>query len=149
MLFYAYKKFYALKYEVAVCMKTGRLVWVRGAYPGSYNDQYILQHSGLLNKLDNSFVSYADCAYESTFLRTQYSVVTPLRVRTLGWIPEAGRRAFNKHIRSRRVKVEQTLAKVKAFKATSLIWRHKRELHPLVFGVVSRIVNFDILINPM
>ena len=55
-----------LKYEVAVCLKTGWIVWINGPFVGSKNDSTIFKE-GLTNHLYNDKAVEADAGYKGDF----------------------------------------------------------------------------------
>ena len=55
-----------LKYEVAVCLKTGRIVWINGPFDGSKNDSTIFKE-GLSNHLYDEEAVEADAGYNGDF----------------------------------------------------------------------------------
>jgi hypothetical protein len=59
-------KCHALKYEIAVHLKTGLVIWVSGAYPGSMHDLTIAK-TKFINILQNNEIALADKAYIGDF----------------------------------------------------------------------------------
>jgi len=135
--FYSYKRLYTVKYEIAVSNVTGEIVWAMGAYPGSFNDIKIVKRSGFLSLRLYGEVTYGDKEYNTKELR----IMTPLKINQFRWIPKPYRDSYNLCIRHHRVRVEQTLAKVKSFRVTSSKWRHDLSLHSKAFCCVCKIVN--------
>lgn len=155
-LFYSRKKRSQIKYEIAVGVRSGRIVWLKGPFPGSYSDPKIVQHSGLLSKIPRNEAIFADGIYNTKDLkahnfftplrhlsRTQRLFYTKLELKT--------RRHLNRTIRGQRVIVERTLARIKSFSSlsNSTIWRHSYEQHRKTFDVICRIVNIDLKYHPL
>lgn len=132
--FWTYKKGWAIKYEVAIHLFTGKILWVSRAYPGSVSDIQVSRTSGFLFILDPGEMVLADKGYygENVF-------VVPFKGNSLS----EDQRDFNLRLSKLRVKVENTFSFVKDFDSLVRKWRHDRALHPLTFRVICKLVNFD------
>lgn len=112
MKFYSYKKRYQMKYEIAVGVKTGRIYWTSGAYPGSFRDSTIVQKSGFLSKLHAGEIVLADTIYNikklNSHILTPYKKVPAKQLPSFDLLQLLERARFNKHFRGRRVIVERT-----------------------------------------
>jgi len=151
--FYSYKKRYQMKYELAVGVRTGRIYWTRGAYPGSFSDSTIVQKSGFLSNLVDGEIVLADTIYNikklSGHILAPHKQVPKKQLSSYNLAGLLQRARFNKHIRGRRVVVERTLARLKSFGALKQIWRHQLTLQPKLFNVLCKIVNLDLLYHPL
>jgi hypothetical protein len=52
----------AVKYEVATCIQTGKIVWIHGPFKGAVHDKVIFNHA-LMHKLDPGEMAEADDGY--------------------------------------------------------------------------------------
>lgn len=151
--FYSYKKRYQIKYEIAVGIRTGRIYWINGAYAGSMRDSTIVQKSGFLSKLQEGELVLADAIYNikklHPHLLAPYKRVPKKHLPSYRLVDLLARARFNKHLRSSRVIVERTIARLKSFGALKQTWRHETTLHPKLFDVICRIVNIDLQYHPL
>ena len=56
-----------LRYEVAVCLNIGRIVWINGPFVGSKNDSSVIFREGLSTYLYNKEAVEADTGYKGDF----------------------------------------------------------------------------------
>ena len=121
-----------LRYELAVCIQTGWIVWVNGPYPcGSFPDITIFRHR-LIHKLGPTEKVEADRGYrgEDGYIRTPESAVS-----------QADRRAAGRA----RARHETINSRLKTFKCLSVKFRHPLEKHVTFFGAVTVFVQVGIM----
>jgi len=139
-LYYSGKsKKHAIKYEVAVKLETGEIVWVTGGVPGRIHDLKLYRMGGLNNLLLPGEYLLADKAYIGG-----RNVITPYR----GAVSPR-QRQWNHDVSSKRQIVEHTFARIKYFQFTQKKWRNDRALHPRLFTILCHIVNIDMIYHPM
>ena len=117
-----------LRYEVAVSIFTGNIVWVNGPYrAGKFNDLQIFKHE-LKNLLNENELVIADSMYkDSTCIRPEQC------------FPEN----MNLH---RRVRAhhEYVNGLLKRFKVLSSTFRHRHNLHVYCFHSIAHIVKLQL-----
>lgn len=116
-----------VRYEIGLCIKTGKIVWVNGAYPcGEWPDLRIARDAYIYN-LDPNELTLADKGYPD-----QQYFITPTE--------ENGNR--HKEIMARHETVNKRL---KQFKVLRERFRHNLQKHPRCFYAVANIT--EILIE--
>jgi DDE superfamily endonuclease len=121
----------AVRYEVAVCIKTGWIVWVNGPFPaGEWPDLNIARLS-LIHFLDDGEYYIADGGYADG---NQYSS-TPNGLNDYEQRTKALARARHETV-NRRFKI---------FGCLSQRYRHDLGLHGMIFHAVANIVQLTIL----
>ena len=61
-----------VRYEVAICLQTGDIVWVNGPFPcGSYSDRVIARDEGLEDALDDGEMYVGDGGYRDGYVRAE------------------------------------------------------------------------------
>jgi len=120
-----------LRYEVAVCIRTGWIVWINGPYPcGEFSDRKIVQKDlELVLAIDEMYV--ADKGYRDGFFRAE----TPDKNKPPVY-EEMKRKARSRH--------EATNNMLKAWRAVDFTFRSPRERHGKVFGAVANITQIMI-----
>jgi hypothetical protein len=123
----------ALRYELAVGIGSGYIVWVHGPFPaGEWSDINIARRS-LVHFLDDDEFYIADGGYRDG---NQYSM-TP-----------GGRSSYRDRqmgvVRSRH---ETINSRLKGWKVLSVMFRHKLEKHCICFRAVANIVQLGLMTN--
>jgi hypothetical protein len=121
-----------LRYEVAVCIKTGDIIWVNGPFPcGRWPDIKIFRRD-LIHKLAIGEMVEADLGYrgESNYVRTP-----PM------YVSRSDRRAK----RNARARHETVNKRIKDFRCLHTLFRHDRRLHRSCFfaAVVVTQLSFE------
>ena len=123
-----------LRYELALCIMTGDIVWANGPYPpGLYSDYKIFMECGLKDMLDDKERVEADDGYtgaDPKFAKT----------RSASWHPQAGADARNAVM----ARQETANNRLKKFGALNQIFRHKIDKHQDVFMAVVVLVQLSI-----
>lgn len=122
----------ALRYELAVCIQTGWIVWVNGPYPaGSWPDIKIFRHK-LKHAIPPGEKVEADLGYrgESEFVRTPWSAVSLSDMR-------AASRSRARH--------ETINGRIKSFRCLETRFRHPLDKHSVFFGTVVVLVQVSIM----
>jgi hypothetical protein len=140
------KKFYSgkagthtVKYELAVEVHTGLLVWFQGPYYGATHDLTIVRQSGILDFLLPSEFILADKAYVG-----EHKLVTAFKNPST---PDE--HAINSIFYAQRTIVENSFQRFKSFQFTQQHWRHGIELHFIAMKALAQIVNIDIYFRPL
>lgn len=119
-----------LRYEVALCIRTGCIVWINGPFlPGRYNDLQIFQHALKHHLTTGEFVE-ADGIYraERTCVKTRE-----------GWV--GLNRTTNDNVGSRHETVNKCL---KVWQCLAQTTRHSVEQHSTMFRAVAVITELRI-----
>jgi len=120
-----------LRYEVAVCIQTGYIVWVNGPYPcGTWPDLRIAREA-LHGELLDGEMYVADGGYAEG----NQHCFTPNGSNTYEQRKMAEARARHETINGR----------FKTWKALDVEWRHLREKHGLAFRSVAVVTQVEIL----
>jgi len=126
---------------VGVDINSGKILYVGGSFPGSYHDMKIARLLDITNKISPLEIIMADKAYKG-----DDKIITPFK-RPEVIIEE--QELFNSFVNQVRVVVENTFARVKAWKCLSMDWRHDLDKHKYVFMFICGAVNLDINIHPI
>ena len=133
------KKKHTIKYEIAVQIDTGKIVWVAGGVSGNVHDLTLTRTCGILNHLLPGEHIMADLGYIG-----ELQIITPIKM------PRNEQEiAWNSHISSIRILVENSLCRIKNFNCLTIPWRHERDLHPMVFTIICNLVNLEMIQNPI
>lgn len=119
-----------LRYEVAVCIKTGDIVWINGPFPcGQWPDLKIFRRA-LKYLLGDGEMVEADLGYrgEPNFVRTPHTYVS-----------RSDRRAK----RNARARHETVNKRLKDFNCLALVFRHDRTFHRSCFLAVAVITQLS------
>jgi hypothetical protein len=120
-----------VRYEVAVCIRSGWIVWINGPFPcGEWNDLKIAKF-GLIPCLDEGELFIADNGYQTA---TCFSI-TPKD------LVEATQQQKDRHglIRSRH---EAINSRLKQWGVLNKVFRHGFSKHETVFQAVAQITQF-------
>jgi hypothetical protein len=122
----------AVKYEVAVCIEKGHIVWTNGPFRGSVNDLKIFK-SDLANRVPPGKIVIADKGYRSiAFASTPNDLDSPDVM------------DYKKRVRARQESVNKRLKDFKVLKET---FRHPRHKHKAVFEACAVIVQNNIEVD--
>ena len=122
----------ALRYEIGVCIQTGWIVWVNGPYPAGLPDRNIARE-WINYELEEGECYLADGGYCDGH---QYTV-TP-----------TGLRNYDEHMKTvARARHEAVNGWFKRFGILKQQFRHRKELHHLVFGAVANITQLSIMLG--
>ena len=130
----------ALKYEVAVCIKTGFIVWINGPFAGSKSDQSIFK-DGLSKELAADEAVEADAVYNFSGGVAAMQVKTP----AVGWNSEERKEKSVARSRNERIN-----GKLKTFNVLTTFFRHSKpreemtDKHRLCFTAVAVITQLKI-----
>ncbi len=133
------KKQHTLKKQIIVTPK-GEIIHVSKTEPGSKSDKKIFDESdpGDMEE-DDAFMG--DKGYQG-IQRDHYAILPDKKPKGKELEPE--KKARNKRISKVRLVVEHTFGKVKNYQAVSQKFRHPRDKHDAIFGVVAGLVNRQI-----
>lgn len=122
-----------LRYELAVCIQTGYIVWINGPYScGSWNDQKIFTH-GLVHWLDEGERVEADNGYGGPHVvcPSDYATAEEKRAKSLA-------RARHENINRR----------LKQFGILGQKYRHALKKHQGVFRACAVLTQLGIVMGP-
>ncbi|PRP74208.1 hypothetical protein PROFUN_16293 [Planoprotostelium fungivorum] len=133
---------HCLKYEVAVRIIDGQIVWVNGSVPGSMHDSLLCTLGGIEDGLLENEGVLGDSAYQSA--ARPWAIASFKTPRGGELIPE--QRNFNKYVGRHRVIVKQ----VKEFAILTHPFRTEDyQLHELAFQAIVKLHNYNIVRFPM
>jgi hypothetical protein len=133
------KKQHTLKTQVAIDERDGRIVDLPPSVPGPTNDLALLTKSGLLARLPDGVGALGDLAYVGlAALHPQGA--TPRR-KPRGQPRPAEDVAYNTAFARRRVRVEHTIGRLRAYQALSQTDRHHRRQYTSRTRAVAGLVN--------
>jgi hypothetical protein len=131
------KKQHTIKYEIGVSIHTGLIVWLSGGVSGAVHDLTIAKDGILKEHPDRLFIG--DKGYSG-----HENIITPFKS------PQTeAELQWNKILGAVRVSVEHTFGRIKSFHCLNTPWRHNILYHPIVFYVITNLVNFDLLFYPI
>jgi hypothetical protein len=130
---------HSIKYELAVEISTGFIVWFWGPCYGSVHDLTIVRQSGIISLLSADELIMADKAYIG-----EPKIVTAFKQ------PQTDiERAINSIFYSHRTIVENAFGRFKNFGFTQKEWRHQPELHFIAMKCLVNILNIDLVFRPL
>ena len=131
-MWYSHKfKGAGVRYELAICLQTGDLVWCNGPYPcGSYPDRKIARDEGLDDSLDPGEMYVADGGYRDGFVRAE----TPNGLNDEDQWMKSIARARHETLNSR----------FKQYGALRQKYRHGVDKHCFVFSSLANIIQIEI-----
>lgn len=115
-----------LRYEIAICIRTGHIVWKHGGYScGEYPDLKIVREAYVLS-VDVGEKTLADLGYadQNFFILPNYNNTT------------AHERIMSRH--------ETVNKRFKQFQALKQPFRHELDKHPMVFHAVANLTQLMI-----
>ncbi len=120
----------AVRYEVAICIQTGWIVWINGPFPaGRYSDTKIACECGLLDNLQPGEKIIVDAGYKGHDHIFERSGL---------------RNVYGSMKRSSRARHETINGRFKEFNILKNRFRHPLEKHGIVFGAIANIVQLSI-----
>jgi hypothetical protein len=133
---------HCIKYEIAVRISDGQIVWVAGGVWGSVHDLTLVRNTGLLERLVPGERIYGDKGY-----------IGHHRI----WCPYKGRTdnltydqiCWNRYLNPLRTRVENSLNRIHKFNVLNYPWRGELHTHLDVFRVCAQIAAVDIKFNPV
>ena len=127
----------ALRYEVALCILTGDIVWTNGPFPaGMWSDWMIFSQGGLLDCLEKDERVEADDGY----LAGDPEVVKcPARI-----LHEEEQKKYRKRVRARQESVNKRIKQWGIMGGDHRSYRHDLLKHQLFFDVVTLITQVAI-----
>ena len=135
------KKQYTLKTQVAIDERDGRIVDIPPSCRGPTADLTLLKDSGLLARLPPGVGALGDLAYVGiAAVQPQGGAATPRR-QPRGQPRPAADIAFNTVFARRRVAVEHSIGRLRAYQALSQTDRHHRRLHTERARAIAGLVN--------
>lgn len=139
-----------IKYEVAVSVSTGRVMWISGGDGGRNNDQYVLKQNGLLEFIPEDEVGIADKGY----INRKHSdrLLWPLTKRRVDGIPclEWGESLYNYYVCSLRIEVERVFGRMKkCFMFLRYSNGRDHAYHRVFFHIIAHTHNITLEFQPM
>lgn len=133
--YYSHKfKSAGLRYEVAVSLDSGDIVWVHGPYPcGSYPDVLIFRR-GLKSVLEDGEFVLADKRYNENCCITPRTLSSPIN-------PALHEAFADRH--------ETVNNRLKDFFVLRNTFRHDRNLHGVAFHAVANVTQYMLKHNPL
>ena len=120
----------ALRYEIAICIQTGQIVWVHGPFPaGAWSDISIFRHA-LKKLLEKGERVEADNGYGDEAVDRPYDKAYT-----------AGQMVAKSQLRARHETVNR---RFKQFNALQQRFRHDKEKHAHVFNAVAVITQISL-----
>lgn len=120
----------ALRYEVAICIQTGDIVWIHGPFAaGAWPDVKIFRHA-LKNLLERGERVEADNGYGDEAVDGPHDKIYTV-----------GQKVAKSHLRARHETVNR---RFKEFNALQQRFRHDKEKHVHVFNAVAVIAQIAI-----
>lgn len=120
----------ALRYEIAVCIRTGDIVWINGPYPAGCCNDLTIFYDKLVHKIPDGEMVEADKGYPHPKVRTADNFVSFADKKAKG-------KARNRH--------EHVNGLYKDFGILRQLYRHDRKRHMKNMGAITTIlqVSFD------
>ena len=124
-----------LRYEIAICIQTGWIVWVNGPYPAGQWPDLCVSRDGLNQALDDDEMFVADGGYKH---------------KKGGWsLTPSGYRTRLQHMQAvARARHECINRYFKVFGAFRIQWRHHRSKHGIAFYAAANLVQARIQLEP-
>ena len=132
--------YHCVKYEVALCRKTNRVVWVSPQVRGAMHDVTVFRTMGLKDNLLPQELALADKGYVG-----DEKVMAPIKGRNLQQVDLI----WNSIVSRNRIVIENFFSRVKWFQFTQIPWRHAIEDHELAFHTLVNILNVDLYFRPI
>jgi transposase len=139
------KKRHTLKTQVVV-LPDGTIAAFSDTVPGSQHDKSLYDASGLANHLDQDEAIMGDSGYQG--IQHDHRAVLPDKKPKGGELTD-DQKARNHQISQARIVVENTIAQLKSFRVFADRYRHPRDSHNWVFGIVVGLVNQRIARRPL
>jgi len=137
----AHRHKHGFKYEAAVHATTGEIHWWTGGFVGSEHDLTVLRNGGLLQYLTPGEHMLGDKAYIG-----EPVMLCPYRGRPRNLTP--AQNVWNTWMAQNRVKVENSINRIKAFDILRRPYRHTIASHSTVFAVCTQTAALDLRVHP-
>ena len=133
---YKFKKS-GLRYEIAICIKTGKMVWWNGPYlPGDFNDNMIFQDA-LVAELEPGERAETDRGYRHS---------APAYTRVPDGTEDPARSEMTARVRLRH---ETCNNRLKKWNILAVSYRHDVQRHQNYFGAVAALVQLSFVDEPL
>jgi hypothetical protein len=142
-MFSSKKKRHGLKYEIAVRISDGRIVWIKGPCAARIHDLAFHYQCGLQQHLQVGENMLGDKGYQGAS-----HIVVPWK-KPRGQELNAMQVAFNRLVGSARIIVEHAIGRIKNFLCLRTPWRHALHLHPIAFSVCAQIAQIGMYSHPL
>jgi len=139
------KRKFTLKTQIATTRK-GFIVHVSPTIGGRTHDYKLFKKSGLPNVIPKNCGVYVDNGYQG--IKKDYpNLLVSIPFKRFRGHAELTRseKSYNKKQRRVRIRIENTLAKIKKFRAVSDVYRHSVHNYNQTFRFVANIVNFRMI----
>lgn len=134
---------HGLKYEIAVHWLTGQIHWIAGGVYGSIHDLTLARRSGILEKLLPEETILADKGYIG-----EPQILCPFKGKYHQLSEQ--QRNWNHSIGSKRVIVENVLARLSMFSILSIPYRGKNiSRHFSIFNICAQLTQLNLFIHPV
>ena len=134
------KKHHTIKTQLIID-KHGRILDISESVEGKKSDYKLLQASGVLKWVRNLKL-YLDSGYQGINSDFPELDATIPRKKPRGKPQSRSNKIFNKKLSRIRVKVENTIAKLKKFRVLSEKYRHNLKEYNSIFRMVASLINF-------
>jgi DDE superfamily endonuclease len=118
-----------IKYEIATCIKTGKIVWINGPFPCARFNDLQLYRIGLKGQLTTGERVWGDLGYKG-----EYTIITPERAISQNHLRDINR-ARSRH--------EAINGRLTQFGSLHQFWRHDLNKHYLVLYSAAVIHNIE------
>lgn len=135
------KKAHTLKSQVAVDEVTGKVVDVSESAPGRRSDIKLLDKSRLLKRLPKGVGAIGDLGYQGIQELHPTGEAACPRKKPRGQERPPEDRKYNRAFSRRRIGVEHTIGRLRAFRCLSHVNRHGRKGHAARVRAVAGLVN--------
>lgn len=139
------KRRYTVKTQIATTKK-GFIIHISPSSGGRTYEYTLFHDSGLPQVVPKESILYVDAGYQGiTGDYPNLRVKIPFRRKSNHLILTRSEKIFNKKQRRVRIRVENTLGRMKKFRALSDIYRHSLHNYNQTFRFVANVVNFRML----
>ena len=134
-IWYSHKmKHAALRYEIAICIQTGWIVWVNGPYPAGQWPDLAISRDGLNQSLGRKEMFIADGGYRDKHGWSKTPSGHHTRLGRMEAVARAWHECVNRYF--------------KVFGAFDRRWRQHRKKHGVAFMAAANIVQARIQLEP-
>lgn len=133
------KKMHTLKSQVTVNEETGEIVDVSESVPGPTADIRLLEQSGILTRLPEGVGGIGDLAY--TDIDKLHPLAAAPRRKPRGQPRPAEDLAYNTAFSRRRIVVEHSIGRMRAYRAITYPDRHHRQQHTPRVRAIAGLAN--------
>jgi transposase len=139
------KKRHTLKTQVVV-LPDGSIAGFSDTVKGSQHDKSLYDASRVADRLDEDEAMMGDSGYQG--IQQHHRAVLPDKKPKGGELTD-DQKARNHQISQARIVVENTIAQLKTFRVLADRYRHPRNSHNQVFGIIAGLVNQRIERRPL